>query len=445
YQKWVEAEIRIKRHQGIDKKNQELINKEAKHWTNIPECLMSIILFLAEHNTTFQGSSECLFKTHNGNFLGLVQFLGKFDTVLQERLCDSDHYCGKTIQNEQITLLAKTVKDNIIKESKYFSVIMDCTPDSHREQLSFTICFVDTSEDIIRVKEHSVEFHTVQNLIREGLKGVLMDMLDKCGLDIQECRGQGYDNGANVKGRNKGILQINLRTFFMPCGCHSLKLMNDVAAVSSTKTVSLFGILQQIYTLFSELVLRDHVRLTLKPVCVTRWECRVESVRAVKYQTVNVHDALVALVKSEGWDPAACHEANTHASQLTDFKFLIAMVVWYDILLQVNLVSKSVQRSQSLDIATAVIMMEVCFKYMINYRETGYATAITTAKELATELGAEPVFKHTTQIHRKKHQFDYESREEAVINPEEKFKMEFFHSLLDTVRVSLEDCFIQMR
>uniref|UniRef100_H3B065 DUF4371 domain-containing protein n=1 Tax=Latimeria chalumnae TaxID=7897 RepID=H3B065_LATCH len=412
YQKWVEAEIRIKRHQGIDKKNQELINKEAKHWTNIPECLMSIILFLAEHNTTFQGSSECLFKTHNGNFLGLVQFLGKFDTVLQERLCD------------------------VSTKSWIAHLIV-----SHREQLSFTICFVDTSEDIIRVKEHSVEFHTVQNLIREGLKGVLMDMLDKCGLDIQECRGQGYDNGANVKGRNKGI---NLRTFFMPCGCHSLKLMNDVAAVSSTKTVSLFGILQQIYTLFSELVLRDHVRLTLKPVCVTRWECRVESVRAVKYQTVNVHDALVALVKSEGWDPAACHEANTHASQLTDFKFLIAMVVWYDILLQVNLVSKSVQRSQSLDIATAVIMMEVCFKYMINYRETGYATAITTAKELATELGAEPVFKHTTQIHRKKHQFDYESREEAVINPEEKFKMEFFHSLLDTVRVSLEDCFIQM-
>uniref|UniRef100_H2ZZ10 DUF4371 domain-containing protein n=1 Tax=Latimeria chalumnae TaxID=7897 RepID=H2ZZ10_LATCH len=406
YQKWVEVEIRIKRHQGSDKKNQQLINKEAKHWTNVLECLMSIVLFLTEHNIAFRGSSECLFsKNNNGNFIGLVQLLGKFDTVMQKHLHrmstkeSADRYCGKTIQNE-LNLLAKTVKDNIIqgaKESKCFSVTMDCTPDvSHRKQLSFTIHFVDTRECTICVK-----FHTVQDSTGEGLKEVLMDMLDKCGLNIQECRGQGYDNGTNMKRRNKGvqtqILQINLKAFFMLCSCHSV----------------------------------NHIKgLTLEPI----WECRVESLKAVRYQTVDMHDALVTLAESEDCDPAVRHEANTLASQLTDFKFLIAMVVWYDILSQVNVVSKSMQ-----NIATAVIMMEACFKYMISYRKTGYATAVTIAKELATELGVEPVFKHTTQVRRKKHQFDYEGREEAVINPPKKFKKEFFELATRHKR------FVQMR
>lgn len=69
------------------------------------------------------------------------------------------------------------------------------------------------------------------------------------------CRSQGYDNGANMRGRNKGvqarILSQERRALFMPCGCHSLNLVVSDMAKSSTVAISLFGTIQRIYVLFS--------------------------------------------------------------------------------------------------------------------------------------------------------------------------------------------------
>lgn len=67
---------------------------------------------LAQHNLAFRGSSDKLFTKNNGNFLGLVELFGMFDDVMREHLRKvvkketSDHYCGKTIQGEIITVLA---------------------------------------------------------------------------------------------------------------------------------------------------------------------------------------------------------------------------------------------------------------------------------------------------------------------------------------------------
>jgi hypothetical protein len=57
---------------------------------------------------------------------------------------------------------------------------------------------------------------------------VLVGELNHLGLDIDNVRGQGYDNGSNMKGKHqrvqKKILDINPRAFYSACGCHSLNL-----------------------------------------------------------------------------------------------------------------------------------------------------------------------------------------------------------------------------
>lgn len=75
--------------------------------------------------------------------------MSQFDPVMREHLQRiqakelSDSYLSKHIQNELINILAKTTIDVIVervRKAKYFSVIMDSTPDlSHHEQLSVVI------------------------------------------------------------------------------------------------------------------------------------------------------------------------------------------------------------------------------------------------------------------------------------------------------------------
>ena len=59
-----------------------------------------------------------------------------------------------------ISLLADSIRGNYyaVQESKYFSFILNCTPDpSHTEQMSLTIRFVQMEPEIA-IKEHFTLF-----------------------------------------------------------------------------------------------------------------------------------------------------------------------------------------------------------------------------------------------------------------------------------------------
>lgn len=55
--------------------------------------------------------------------------------------------------------------------------------------------------------------------------------------DIGDCRGQGYDNGANMSGRVKGVqAQISKKNHlatFLPCASHTLNLVGVNASQTS--------------------------------------------------------------------------------------------------------------------------------------------------------------------------------------------------------------------
>ncbi|GJN25600.1 hypothetical protein PR202_gb13446 [Eleusine coracana subsp. coracana] len=192
-----------------------------------------------------------------------------------------------------------------------------------------------------------------------------------------------------MKGKHQGVqkrlLDINPRALYMPCACHSLNLTLCDMANSSRTAVSFFGIMQRIYVLFSGStkrwkVLLDYIpSLTVKSLCNTRWESRIKSVRAIRYQAPQLRLALSHLRQASDSEASTKSDAKKLFDLLGNFEFILGMVIWYDILFVVDTVSKRLQ-SSSMCIDSALQQIEGMMQYFRKYRNEGFESSLKVAK-----------------------------------------------------------------
>jgi uncharacterized membrane protein len=72
-------------------------------------------------------------------------------------------------------------------------------------------------------------------------------------------------------------------------------------------------------------------------------------------------------------------------NELGDYEFIVAIVICYEVLFVVNLVSKILQTKDML-IDVAIEKVEGLISFFEGYRETGFLEALDRAKEIALEL-----------------------------------------------------------
>lgn len=216
FKTWLDYSKRLVSNETIDAHQQKLLNKETEHWKEVMKRLISSVQFLAQQSLAFRGHTSTLYDKNNGNFLKLMEMLAKFDPVMTDHLnrvvsTSQTHYLSNRIQNELIECLASAVTKiiiNSIKESEYYSIIVDCTSDlSHEEQMAIIIRYVifDPKENKYKIEERFLSYSVCTDQTGEGITNAICSELKKYNLDLQNLRGQGYDNGANMAGVNIGV------------------------------------------------------------------------------------------------------------------------------------------------------------------------------------------------------------------------------------------------
>lgn len=226
------------------------------------ERIVAVICTLAERGLPFRGDNEQFGSPNNGNYLGLLELIAKFDPFLLAHInrygnsgSGNPSYLSKNVCEEIIQLMAKKVKDAIradLKKAGYFSLSVDSTPDiSHTDQLTLIIRYV-SPEDCLP-NERFLTFLKLIDHSGESMANFVFNYLTtELEINFRKCRGQSYDNTANMAGRYKGmqqkILEKSKFARFIPCAAHSLNLVGRSAVDGCLDAVNCFGIINEIYT-----------------------------------------------------------------------------------------------------------------------------------------------------------------------------------------------------
>ena len=118
-------------------------------------------------------------------------------------------YTSPRIQNEIISLLGAQIQAKItaeIRRNRFFSVLFDETTDvSQQEQGSLVLRFVDEVGDVHKT---FLGFVVDYNTTGAGLAKLIKEFVLSLGLDMSDCRGQGYDGAASMQGKFRGVKTI---------------------------------------------------------------------------------------------------------------------------------------------------------------------------------------------------------------------------------------------
>ncbi|KAK4876298.1 hypothetical protein RN001_012720 [Aquatica leii] len=187
------------------------------------------------------------------------------------------------------------------------------------------------------------------------------------------------------------IKNVNKRAMFMACVAHNLNLLLGDMAKCNKDAMTFFGLVQRLHTLFVASTERWNILcelcpgLTLKSLSSTRWECRIDSVKPIRYQLGGVNQAL-AKVSQTTKEPVIRSEAQSLLLHTSSYEFVLSLVIWYDLLFCVNSTSQTLE-SESTTLDTVLNELRGLKSFFQNYRNTDFNGAMCTAREIMENLG----------------------------------------------------------
>ena len=326
-----------------------------------------------------------------GNFVQILNYgIKRGDKVLENHYKNhkkNASYPSKTSQNDLIFATSKVIVSDIIsqvKKSKYFSILADeCMDKSGKEQLSIPLRYVSHCT----IYEEFLGFvHLKDVLSGKYLSDAILLKINSLGLDISNCRGQGYDGAGAMSGYKNGcsahILNLNRKALYTHCFSHRLNLSvsqcSKIIAIdnmmSDVQRLSDFFRLSEQRQISFEKHISNHCpslkRNKLKDPGRTRWLEWIFSLGAV----VDLYPAIWETLEDMRLNTDKQYNALTQKDALNIFKaidsfdFLITLIVTYNIFNYTLLVTELLQ-SKNNDIADGIHMIDSLISLLSEIRE----------------------------------------------------------------------------
>ena len=450
-----DAVIRSKTNARVDNELVKEMQVETNYWRAVLTRVIDVLVLLAARGLAIRGSDEKIGSVHNGNFLGIIELLSKYDAFLAAHLekygnkgSGSTSYLSHSICDELIKIMANKVMDVIIKEvqeAKYYSISVDSTPDiTHTDQLSITIRYVLPRGPV----EHFLTYVPISTHTGEGIADVVLDFLRKKSVDVQYLRGQSYDNASNMSGKYKGVQQrikcVCSYADYVPCCAHSLNLVGTCAVESDVEAAGLFSLIQKVYTFFSAstklwkkeedmLAQHDDKLLVVKRLADTRWSARHNAVRALTLGYKKQINLLEEISMSDENRGEVRAEARGLVSRLRELETAILLQMWNVILDRVNKTSVMLQK-EGLPLNTAVQLLESLLSFIDSLRDQ-YQRYETLGQE---QSGTTTYRKEKRRQRNIKRFFDeIEASDSVDRSPGESFRTDHYIPIIDQLRTSL--------
>ena len=284
---------------GIDAQLNAQLRNDREHHRNMLMKLLQAIQYLSRQGLPLRAHSEDT-ESFSGNLYQLLLLQAKDCPETISWLHQKD-YISPEIVNEIISSMGQCVLRNIlarVSTALWYSVIVDEATDVCRnEQMSLSVRWTDHSYDI---HEYTLGFIQLPNTKAVTIFSAIKDVLIRCSLPMNQCRGQAYDGASNMSGINNGVQSLfkaeTKQLLYVHCLAHSLNLcLKDV-----TNTCEVIrDVLNFIYEL-TQLIKMSPKRLTLfdslrrevtintgeltprlRMLCPTHWTVRHSSIASI--------------------------------------------------------------------------------------------------------------------------------------------------------------------
>lgn len=248
---------------------------------------LSSIRFLLEQGLPLRGHRE-----DDGNFLQLLQLRSEDSPELRSWILENK-YLSPEVVNKQIALLAQTTLRAIldkIKDAKWFTVMADESTDiTNKEQLTVCVRWVDD----YCVHEDFIGLLQVENITSTVISAALKEVLIRCGLFLQMCRGQAYDGAANMMGHISGVATVIQNEYpaalSVHCFAHCINLCLQDTTKKCKAIRDALDLIFEVEKLISYSPKREVLFLkqkletsplapNLRPLCPTRWPVRTAAI-----------------------------------------------------------------------------------------------------------------------------------------------------------------------